>query len=316
MLALGSLLAIALAAGPRLAVMPLTPGASIPPEEAASLTDAVAAELRQQSGAEVITSRDLGSLLSFEKQKAAVGCSSDTCMAELAGAVGAGRLVAGDVARLGESLLLQLRLLDVRAARVVAQSSRRFKKGSFDDLLDALPSMVRELLHAPPSIAGADRTAPPPTAARAEAAAAPAASAKAPRPAAEGPAFVLHLHRADGRYDGLRVVSWNAAADSAKELRSPPPGVLLTFLGAGDPPTGQDAFGAVWRLPAGAYPSGRVIFFTRKDGGWDECVPSETSKPMTPKAWILADGLEAWMNVPECELFATQEAAVQGRRKR
>jgi hypothetical protein len=311
MAVLGPMLALALAAGARTAVMPISPGASIPQEQAASLTDTLAAELRQQSRGEVITARDLGSLLSFEKQKQAVGCTTDSCMAELAGAAGADRLVAGDVAKLGDSLLLQLRLLDVKAARVVAQSHRRFKKGTFDDLLDALPTMVGELVRAIPA-GSVDRPAaqavPSPT---------PAASAAKDPPASAipGPAVVLHLHREDGAYDGLRLVSWNTFATAA-DLRSPPPGVLTALLGSGEGPAGQDAFGAFWRLPVASFPSGRLIFLVRKRAGWDECVHADTSKPLTPQSWILASGLEAWVNVPECELFATEDAAVKARRRR
>src|SRR5512140_2411396 len=139
MLASGPLLAAALAAGSRLAVMPIAAGDPASEKPASFLTETLAAELRQQAGVEVVTSRDLGSVLSMEKQKQALGCTTDSCMAEIAGAAGADRLVAGDVARLGESLVLQLRLIDAKKARVVAQSRRRFKNGTFDDVLDALP---------------------------------------------------------------------------------------------------------------------------------------------------------------------------------
>ena len=59
---LGPTLALAVAAAPRIAVMPISPGASIPSDQASSLTETLAAEVRQQSGAAVLTSRDLVSL--------------------------------------------------------------------------------------------------------------------------------------------------------------------------------------------------------------------------------------------------------------
>src|SRR5512140_1503956 len=106
-MSLGLALALTLAAGPRIAVMPICPGEAISEKAVESLTQVLAAELRQQSGASVITARDLASLLSLEKQKQMLGCTTESCMAELAGAVGADRVVAGDVAKLEKSLVVQ-----------------------------------------------------------------------------------------------------------------------------------------------------------------------------------------------------------------
>src|SRR5512138_806372 len=155
---LAPVLALALAASPRIAVMPITPGAAVSPPEAAAMTQSLVSEVRRRSGAEVITEREITSVLSLEQQKRMMGCSTDACMAELGGALGVGRLVTGEVAKLGESLLVSLRVLDAAKVRVVSQSDRRLKKGSYDDLLDALPAMVSELF------ADAPRAAPPPAA--------------------------------------------------------------------------------------------------------------------------------------------------------
>jgi hypothetical protein len=140
------LLAAAIAAAPpKLAVLQLMNGEGVPASTAQAITEAVVAELRRQSKAEVITQREIASVLSLEKQKAMLGCDTDACMAELGGALGAERLVAGDMAKLGQSFLLHLRVVDVKKVRVSAQADRRLRGGTIDDVLDVLPAMVAEL---------------------------------------------------------------------------------------------------------------------------------------------------------------------------
>ena len=140
------LLAAALAtAPPKLVVLQLMNGEGVPASTAQAITEAVVAEVRRQSKAEVLTQREIASILSLEKQKAMLGCDTDACMAELGGALGAERLVAGDMAKLGQSFLLHLRVVDVKKVRVSAQADRRLRGGTIDDVLDVLPAMVAEL---------------------------------------------------------------------------------------------------------------------------------------------------------------------------
>ncbi len=62
-------LSLLLAAHPAVAVMPITAGEGIPASASASLTDALAGELRKQVGVGVVTSRDVASTLGLERQK-------------------------------------------------------------------------------------------------------------------------------------------------------------------------------------------------------------------------------------------------------
>jgi hypothetical protein len=145
------LLAAALAAAPsKLAVLQVLNGEGVPASTAQAITEAVVAEVRKQSKAEVITQREIASILSLEKQKEMLGCQTDACMAELGGALGADRLLSGDMAKLGESFLLHLRVVDVKKVRVAAQADRRLRGRTIDDVLDVLPKMVGELFPATP----------------------------------------------------------------------------------------------------------------------------------------------------------------------
>jgi hypothetical protein len=141
--------ALTLAAGPsKLAVLPIGAGEGTPPGTAAALTETLSGEVRRRAGVEVITQREISAVLSLERQKEMLGCTTDACMAELGGALGCDRLVTGDVARLGESWLVHLRLVETARARVAAQSDRRLRGGTIDDVLDQLPAMVAELFPA------------------------------------------------------------------------------------------------------------------------------------------------------------------------
>jgi hypothetical protein len=144
---LASLLALTLAAAPplKVAVMPLASVEGVPGKTAEALTEAVSAEVRKRSGAQVITQREIGAILSLEQQKAMVGCQNDACFAEIGGALGVDRMVAGDLSVLGESWLFHLKLIDPRKAVVLRNSDRRLRGGTIDDVLDALPAMVGEL---------------------------------------------------------------------------------------------------------------------------------------------------------------------------
>lgn len=181
---LAPLLALALSAPPRVAVLPIVPGEGVTEKAAAALTEALAAEVRRRSGGEVITQREINTVLSLERQRAMMGCSTDACMAELGGALGVERLVNGDVARVGESLLAHFRLVEVSGVRVAAQADRRLRKGTLDDLLDLLPAMVAELF---PEGSGAPTAATDrPRPAGAGGATAQDGAAPGPRPAADG----------------------------------------------------------------------------------------------------------------------------------
>lgn len=61
----------------------------------------------------VVTQRDIADVLGVERQKQLMGCSDDAsnCMAELAGALGVDGLVTGQVAKIGKSFQVNVKVL-------------------------------------------------------------------------------------------------------------------------------------------------------------------------------------------------------------
>jgi len=95
---------------------------------------------------EVLGKTDIDTMLGLEEERQKLGClDKASCIAEIGGALGVQQIISGNIGRIGESLLINLKRIDVRQAMAVSRVSRRFKGGSEEQILDALPAIVEEL---------------------------------------------------------------------------------------------------------------------------------------------------------------------------
>lgn len=78
----------------------------------------LAQELKRQ-GLEVVTKKETTMLLGLERQKALLGCTDVSCMAELSSALGAEAVLLGDVARLKDGHQLNLKLISASTAKTL-----------------------------------------------------------------------------------------------------------------------------------------------------------------------------------------------------
>ena len=109
------------------------------------LTDVAVSEVAALRRFDVISSFEIGQLLGLEQQKALLGCThSESCLAEIAGALGVDYLVSGRLGRLGSRERLDLRLVDARKARLVA-SEGEFVPDNGDAVAEAMTRLVRQL---------------------------------------------------------------------------------------------------------------------------------------------------------------------------
>ena len=144
MIALSAVLVVASGAAetkPRVAVVQFAANGSRA-ELGPLLTEVALSELTRDGCCELITQADLALVLGFERQQQVLGCSeSNTCLAELAGAMNAQYLLVGQIGRLGDRLRVDLKLVDTKSARAV------FRQGEFaaneDALADAVLGLVR-----------------------------------------------------------------------------------------------------------------------------------------------------------------------------
>jgi TolB-like protein len=118
-----------------LAVLDLEAGDAISPPRARALSDIVTAEVGAHSTCAVLSRSDIRGVLSFEAEKQLMGCASDSCMAELAGALGADYLVTGTITRIEGSMLVSMRMTDMKTLKVARRATDSFA----GDDADAIP---------------------------------------------------------------------------------------------------------------------------------------------------------------------------------
>lgn len=120
----------------------------------------------QQLGAQgltVTTASEIATLLGFERQKQLLGCGdeSSTCVAELAGALGADGLIAGSLAKFKGGYTVQLKILAAEDGHVVARAAETVKDE--DKLLEVLRDTAVTFAPLVKKALGHQAIIPPPT---------------------------------------------------------------------------------------------------------------------------------------------------------
>ena len=103
-------------------------------------------------------------MMSLEEQKAALGCEADSCLAELGGALGVPLMLSSSLGTFAGNYILNLKLISVEDAKVLARSSRVVKDETklLDELTASLDQIVSEGMIAP--VTQSKATEPPPKA--------------------------------------------------------------------------------------------------------------------------------------------------------
>lgn len=134
---------------PRLVVTDFV-AAQVEPGEAQALTDAVATYLAQRGLFEVVSSRDLQTLLGAERQKQLLGACGDDglgCSTDLSTLVQARFVLSGQLARVGSAWQLSLQLVDTARGQAAARGSRI--SGSLEALRALVPYLASEATGSP-----------------------------------------------------------------------------------------------------------------------------------------------------------------------
>ncbi|RJO74270.1 MAG: hypothetical protein C4523_01080 [Myxococcales bacterium] len=118
-----------------------------------SISGLLSSEVEHVSGVRVITEADIATILKGEEKKQRCGVDDTSCLAEIGNALGVPEAVSGDLGKVGNVWILNLRRIAVREVRVLKRASRKVS-GPIDDLIDALPGAVEELFGdgAPPPV--------------------------------------------------------------------------------------------------------------------------------------------------------------------
>lgn len=146
------LLSLAAVAAPdnraKLVVLDLQPN-GVEPVLAKALGDAITTEVSRRGYFQVISSEDVRTLISVERQRQLMGCGEEaqSCLAELAGALGAQLTLSGSVGRIGDSYQLTLQTLDSQKGTPLGRTTRVGRTP--EDLREAVPYAVAEATGTP-----------------------------------------------------------------------------------------------------------------------------------------------------------------------
>lgn len=131
------------AALPRLFVLDLVPN-GVEAETVVSVGGVVSSLVSECAGATSVNSAELRSLTSMESTRQSAGCTENSCLGELADALGARYIVSGDVGRLNTHYVVNLTLFD--AEEGASRGRRSVEIASLDHVANELRPAVNELL--------------------------------------------------------------------------------------------------------------------------------------------------------------------------
>ena len=114
-------------------------------DTAALVGELMGVTLSEQESLEVFSGADVKRLVELEADKASLGCEDDTsCLADVAGALGAKYVIYGRMGKLGSRFIVTLNLFDADSAKAINRED--IKAPDLDTLSDELNSTVRRLI--------------------------------------------------------------------------------------------------------------------------------------------------------------------------
>jgi hypothetical protein len=128
---------------PRLLALGLE-GLGIPADAMRLLDGSVATALARNHDVDVVSVADLRRLVELEGERRLLGCSSESCLSEVADALGARYVLHGQAGTLDKSMVLQLSIYDAEASRTA--STRQAHAADLEGLARAVPGTVAALL--------------------------------------------------------------------------------------------------------------------------------------------------------------------------
>lgn len=130
----------------RLAVPDFRVQGDLPQRQLVLVEQALLAEVRKLEGVSAIGMGEIREMLSFEFHRRMLGCQADeACLAEISGALGTDEMLNAAIVVEGKTATLDLKRINMRAARVTAADQRRLTRASGEELLGAIGPAVQHL---------------------------------------------------------------------------------------------------------------------------------------------------------------------------
>ncbi len=131
----------------KLAVLDLTAAGEIDPHVAKAVGESVTAEVQVRGFFDPISSAEVATMLGAERQRQILGCAEDSCLTELAGALGARFVMSGSLAKLGGAFQLNLQVMDTRTSKILGRTTKLAK--DFEGVRLQIPYAVAEACGTP-----------------------------------------------------------------------------------------------------------------------------------------------------------------------
>jgi hypothetical protein len=109
--------------------------------------DHLSTKLAEDPSVRVTTPKDMAAVIGVEKQRELLGCSdqSTSCMAELAGALGADGLVTGQVAKVGKSYQLNVKIIAADGSKTLFVHSSKLLS-SEEEVIEEMNTLAPQAL--------------------------------------------------------------------------------------------------------------------------------------------------------------------------
>ena len=115
-----------------------------------SISGFITAEAEKQSGLKAVSEADIKTILRGEEKKQQCGADGTSCIAEIGSALGVPEAISGDLGRMGDYWMLNIRRINVRNASVIARVGKQIK-GDVNALVESIPGAVAELFGKEPT---------------------------------------------------------------------------------------------------------------------------------------------------------------------
>jgi len=134
-------------------ILPIEGKGGVTKDSADLTTQLLASEIQQYQGFRVVTFAELQSMMTAEMMKQLAACESNSCAAEVAGALNADEIVVGHLGKVGDAYVLSVTRIRSRDASVLGRASDRVESASEALLLERMPALVSDVM------SGASKTA-------------------------------------------------------------------------------------------------------------------------------------------------------------
>jgi hypothetical protein len=129
----------------RVAVLDPTKLGEIPERPLAAFSQALVPEIRKLEGVSAIGMGEVRDMLAFDRQRQLLGCSDESCLAEIGGALGVDEIISSQLTLVGKSYSLTLKRVSLKKAKVIQAETKHFDKRDGEELLAVVGPMIGSL---------------------------------------------------------------------------------------------------------------------------------------------------------------------------